>query len=87
VIDIAVLFKVGDEIRALHTTSERAGFVVTLGRGRRDAVELADWACRQITIRYADGSVSHGFPLDGSAATSPEDVVAKQVRCREISPS
>jgi hypothetical protein len=51
----------GHLIEPLHTTAQRAGFVVTTAETRQAAVELADWACQQILVHYRDGSVAHAF--------------------------
>ncbi len=63
VLDVGVTVKPGDEIRPLRSTSERAGFVVATGETLPEAVELADRSCREIAIRYSDGSTAHAAQL------------------------
>ena len=62
-LDIDVTVKCGDEIRPLRSTSERAGFVVAVGETLQEAVERADRGCREISIRYADGTTRHAAEL------------------------
>jgi biotin carboxylase len=59
IIDADLTFMPGEEIRPLKTTADRAGFVVAAGETRGDAAATADWACRQIEVRYADGACAH----------------------------
>jgi biotin carboxylase len=63
VLDVGVTVQPGDEIRPLRSTSERVGFLVTVGKTLEDAVARADRGCREITIRYADGTVRHAAEL------------------------
>ena len=63
ILDVGVTAQAGEEIRPLRTTSERAGFVVTSGNNHRAALDLADWACEQISVTYEDGAVAHGHTL------------------------
>jgi biotin carboxylase len=63
VLDVEILLKPGDDIHGVRTTTDRAGFVVTRGRDRASAVEVADWACKQISVTYEDGSVSSALPM------------------------
>ncbi len=63
IIDVDVLVKPGDRVNPICTASDRAGFVVTQGRDLADASDLANWACREITVTYADGSASCALPL------------------------
>jgi len=63
VLDVDVTVRPGDEIRPLRSTSERAGFLVTVGETLRDAVERADRGCREILIRYADDTTRHAAEL------------------------
>jgi biotin carboxylase len=72
VIDVDVTLKDGDDILPLHTTSNRAGFVVTVGRDLRTAVDLADWARGQVTVSYEDGSISCALPLSAFENTALE---------------
>ena len=65
ILDVDVTLRQGDEIQPLRTTSERAGFVVTRGTSREEAVDLADWASRLITVGYEDGAAAHAYvPAD-----------------------
>ena len=63
VLDVGVTVQPGDEIRPLRSTSERAGFLVTLGKTLEEAVARADRGCREIMIRYANGTVRHAAEL------------------------
>ncbi len=63
ILDIGLTVKPGDQIRALRSTSERAGFVVAIGDMLQDAVDHADRSCRDIAIQYADGSTHHAAEL------------------------
>ncbi|HWW62881.1 MAG TPA: ATP-grasp domain-containing protein [Thermoanaerobaculia bacterium] len=57
VCDVDLTLQPGGEIRNVRAGGDRAGFVVTFGDTREDAVRLADWASEQIRVTYADGSV------------------------------
>ena len=63
VLDVGVTVQPGDEIRPLRSTSERAGFLVAVGDTLTEAVERADRGCREILIRYADGTTRHAAEL------------------------
>jgi biotin carboxylase len=63
VFDVGVTVQPGDQIRLLRSTAERAGFLVTTGETLPEAVALADRGCREISIRYADGSTRHAAEL------------------------
>ncbi len=63
VMDVGVTVQPGDTIRPLRSTSERAGFLVTTGETLPEAVEYADSGCREISIRYADGTLRHAMEL------------------------
>ncbi|MGP0021564.1 MAG: ATP-grasp domain-containing protein [Candidatus Sulfotelmatobacter sp.] len=63
VLDFGVTVEPGDEIRPLRSTSERAGFLVAVGETLPEAVERADRGCREILIRYADGTTRHAAEL------------------------
>lgn len=63
VLDVGLTVRPGNEIRPLHSTSERAGFLVTVGQNLEQAVERADRGCREISIEYADGIVRHASEL------------------------
>ena len=63
VLDVGVTVQPGEEIRALRSTSDRAGFLVAVGESLREAVEHADRGCREISIRYADGTSRHAAEL------------------------
>jgi len=64
VLDVAVTVQPGDEIRPLRSTSERAGFLVAVGETLQEAVERAGRGCREILIRYADGTTRHAAELE-----------------------
>ncbi|MBX7203537.1 MAG: ATP-grasp domain-containing protein [Bacteroidia bacterium] len=55
VYDLVITAKAGDEVKALRTTSERSGALVTFGETFEEAIELADRVCRSIHVSYADG--------------------------------
>jgi biotin carboxylase len=63
VLDAGVTVQPGDEICPLRSTSERAGFLVALGETLEEAVARADRGCREIQIRYADGTTRHAAEL------------------------
>ena len=63
VLDVGVTLCRGDTIRPLRSTSERAGFLVTTGDSLAEAVERANAGCREIFLRYADGTVRHAAEL------------------------
>jgi biotin carboxylase len=63
VLDVGVTVQRGDQIRPLRSTSERAGFLVAVGETLQDAVARADRGCREILLRYADGSQRHAAEL------------------------
>ena len=62
-LDVGITFRPGDEIHPLRTTSDRAGFLVVTGKTLEEAAERANRACRDITIRYADGTIHHAAEL------------------------
>ncbi|HEV2397071.1 MAG TPA: ATP-grasp domain-containing protein [Candidatus Sulfotelmatobacter sp.] len=64
VLDVGLTVKAGDIIRPLHSTSERAGFIVSVADTLSDAVQRADRGCREILVRYADGKNHHALELD-----------------------
>jgi len=63
VLDVGVTVEPGDEIRPLRSTSDRAGFLVAVGETLQEADARADSACREILIRYSDGSTRHASEL------------------------
>ncbi|HYM79334.1 MAG TPA: ATP-grasp domain-containing protein [Candidatus Dormibacteraeota bacterium] len=63
VLDVGLTVRPGDEIRPLRSTSERAGFLVATGETLPEAVERADHGCREILVRYADGTARHAAEL------------------------
>jgi biotin carboxylase len=63
VLDVGITIQPGQTIAALHTTSDRSGFLVVAGRTLEEAVAYADNGCRQISLRYSDGSVRHAMEL------------------------
>ncbi|MFC1849993.1 ATP-grasp domain-containing protein [candidate division CSSED10-310 bacterium] len=58
ILDIGITLKTGDILKSLCTTSERAGYVVSIAGNRKEASEIADWTCKQVSITYDDGSIS-----------------------------
>jgi biotin carboxylase len=52
ILDAEVLVKPGDDIRAVRTGGDRAGFVIAAGETRQDAVNLADRAEEAIAFDY-----------------------------------
>ena len=56
ILDVGITVRAGDMIQPLRSTSDRAGFVVSLGESLSDAVSRADRACLDITAHYADGT-------------------------------
>ncbi len=63
ILDLGVTVRTGDIIRPLQSTSDRAGFLVSTGATLDEAVEHADRACREITVRYRDGTKRHAADL------------------------
>lgn len=63
ILDVGVTVQPGATIRPLHSTSDRAGFLVAVGENLDEAVACADIGCREISIRYSDGTVSHALEL------------------------
>lgn len=63
ILDVAVTLQPGEVVRPLKTTSERAGFVVTVANDCQAAVQSADWACREISVTYDDGAIAHAYTL------------------------
>jgi biotin carboxylase len=63
ILDSGVTVKPGDTIRPLHTTSERAGFLVATGETLEEAAAHADRGCREVSIEYADGTIRHAAEL------------------------
>jgi biotin carboxylase len=63
VLDVGVTVQPGEKIRPLRSTAERGGFLVSSGETLEEAVARADSGCREITIRYADGTVRHAAEL------------------------
>jgi formate-dependent phosphoribosylglycinamide formyltransferase (GAR transformylase) len=45
-------------VSSLRSTADRAGFVVALAETSESAVELGDWACGRISVRYDNGKVA-----------------------------
>ena len=52
ILDFEVLLKVGDEIRAVRTGGDRAGFIIAGGENREQAVRFADQAEECIRFEY-----------------------------------
>jgi hypothetical protein len=63
VLDVGITLRRSEAIQPLSSTSERAGFIVASGETLREAVERADRGCREISIRYADGTSHHASEL------------------------
>lgn len=68
ILDVGVTVQAGDEIQAVRSTSDRAGFVVTTARDAAEAAELADWACERIAVQYETGEVSCAMSLQETAS-------------------
>lgn len=64
VYDVVVTLKAGDEQKPLRTTSDRAGALVTFGVDKKDAVRIANEACKFITVTYDDGRIAHPIIFD-----------------------
>jgi len=63
VLDVGLTVEAGDTIRPLRSTSERAGFFVAFGGTLDEAVERADQGCREVSIKYEDGTTRHAAEL------------------------
>ena len=63
VLDVGVALRAGDTVLPLQSSADRVGFVVSLGETMQEAVERADRCCRDISIRYADGTAHHASEL------------------------
>ncbi len=63
VLDVGITLQPGNRIGPLHSTSDRAGFLVAAGENLDEAAACADRGCQQISIRYRDGSVHHASEL------------------------
>jgi biotin carboxylase len=63
VLDVGITLRPGNRIGPLHSTSDRAGFLVAIGENLDEAVACADRGCQQISIRYRDGSMHHASAL------------------------
>ena len=63
VLDVGVTIQSGTTIGPLHSTSDRAGFLVAIGETLEEASACADHGCRQITMHYADGTAHHASEL------------------------
>ena len=62
-LDVGVTVRAGDEIHPLQSTSDRAGFLVATGETLEEAAECADRGCREILVRYKDGTARHAYEL------------------------
>ncbi|HXJ89985.1 MAG TPA: ATP-grasp domain-containing protein [Candidatus Binatia bacterium] len=62
-LDAGVTITRGDTIRSLRSTSDRAGFLVSVGNSLEDAVERANRGCRDISVRYHNGTTAHAAEL------------------------
>jgi len=63
ILDIGLTVQPGDTIHALHSTSDRAGFLVSIGETLDEAVQRADRGCREILVRYKAGITHHAAEL------------------------
>lgn len=63
IIDAGITVQPGQTISPLHSTSDRAGFLVATGATLEEAVACADRDCRQISLRYTDGTVHRAMEL------------------------
>ena len=63
VLDVGITVQAGQTITPLHSTSDRAGFLVATGRTLEEAVAYTDEGCRQISLQYSDGTVHHAMEL------------------------
>ena len=63
VLDVGITLQPGQTITTLRSTSDRNGFLVAKGTTLEDAVACADEGCRQISLRYDDGTVHHAMEL------------------------
>jgi phosphoribosylamine-glycine ligase len=63
ILDSGVTVKGGDTILPLHSTSDRAGFLVATGETLEEAAAHADRGCREVSTEYADGSIRHAAEL------------------------
>ena len=63
ILDVGLTLQPGSSIGPLHSTSDRAGFLVATGEDLDEAIACADRSCRQISIRYADGTTHHASGL------------------------
>jgi biotin carboxylase len=63
IVDVGTTIHPGETVRALRSTSDRAGFLVSTGDSLEEAVERANHACREILLRYEDGTTGHASEL------------------------
>ncbi len=63
ILDVGVTLGPGDTIRPLQSTSDRAGFLVSTGETLEEAADRADRGCREIMVRYKDGTMRHAAEL------------------------
>ena len=63
VLDVGITVQPGNRIGPLHSTSDRAGFLVATGENLDEAAACADRGCQRIFIRYRDGSAHHASEL------------------------
>lgn len=63
ILDVGVTVQPGATIGRLRSTSDRVGFLVATGENLEQAVACADRGCREITIRYTDGTMCHASEL------------------------
>jgi biotin carboxylase len=85
VLDLDLTLTAGDALASIRSTSDRAGFIVTLGSSREDAAGLADRLAQTIRVEYFDREPARPIPLP-LAAEGPladQDVAAVVDRYRE----
>lgn len=70
ILDADILVKAREDIHSTQTTSDRSGFVVTHAETREEAVQLADWAVRQMIVTYTNGHQACGFLFNDSGETA-----------------
>lgn len=74
VLDVGVTVSAGDEMKPIRSTADRAGFVVTVGKDREEAVRAADRACERIRVRYENGETAGARPLAASPFQRADDL-------------
>jgi biotin carboxylase/SAM-dependent methyltransferase len=85
VLDLGVTLSSGDIVSPVRSTSDRAGFLVTLGSSREDAAGLADQLVASVQVEYFDREPARPLPLPPApeGPLAGEDVAAVIERYRE----